>query len=1229
MTKWMLTIPHVNGEDKKDRMLRIHNLIRDSVAAEGFEGSPYRPARPANQISAQLEATAQDQRVAIQIIEPGTRINLARARRRFTPEFEETVNEYAFNTGDDELDRVFQRIMPEYSKQDLEMLADSSSARKKAFDSTVDGMVGLDSKIRTRGLSRSDKFLKSYIIGHAPARGGRALSESRQRELQDLVKASLGDLGLQGEDSTELLRHRIQSRPLLMNSKVEMEFRHMIHAYHEVRMHNASYLQAMMGGMQGAKDPEGLISALLPSPDDIMRGSIAHLIIDLNTVPAAKKLSTLSELMRELYNKLLNYEKLPGYVKGTDKQKSVARLIASFNDRKTMVASIENAVKKAQLRGADFVTGFQVGQPADITEEAIKDLVKSPEDIDITEEDTAKGLTADLLTGGDAIFVRDMMLAMEKEGLAFMLDGGRTGQVEDPVSKKLIRKKLAQGFVILPIELPRFSKRPVGWDRRWMVATMRVIDEYWDFIYSKDGILISNLLYLIVSRAEELFNYTMDLTEITQLTILLTKESNERAAGARRRGILPVPVKEDKPGYLPLKSLTQLVTGSDLEASYLQEIEDLKEEVEQAQEELQKLEDDHDVLMDSRIDEKNKVIDKLKEEIASLTKQQEEEEEEEEDDQLSPEDARNEVDDNIFDYVRELLRNETRTELLPDLKDLEINGEVSKALLYWATAFLPDDALDRLQEAAPTFTTAARRSRRASVGSETKVGFVGLVHSEVSVPKTRALTANMNKAMDTMIATLTANGKAMGAKSIRNIRVESFSIGDSLIGLIGIGDAYKTLNNPRKNVPLYYDATGGYHAETTSRLSEILLVGNYDDLRKLLLEYFNKFGPIDDILVSALAAAYRRQEIANDRGVGVEKAFADAQKVEDAISLASTSNIGRFHGRGKRKPLLNTSFGEIIEAAVEEVKKPDFKNNPDTCCMICGSCDDPCDCKDNPWQGLPPTIEGNDKSFYHGTTLSNAKKIFDSRWFHMKEDWPTFTDSLDVAIRFGAIARSEGGNRDDPIVILELDSEAGAKSLKRLDPVPDYWNLESKYYYSVEEPIPAYFLRALPYTEEQYNAAYDEMRTKNRNSHRWPNTTKPVPTTEQYRTLGLRKDRDGHAERWLSDPYHNWWNFREQKKHAAFYEQKKNPPASNHTNRKYKGHIISKVSTGWMVDAYGQSFKTLKQARDYISKKVSGSASANEQCVRILKGSRCSGTVVLVKSKKYRCAGCNAEYRVA
>ena len=82
--------------------------------------------------------------------------------------------------------------------------------------------------------------------------------------------------------------------------------------------------------------------------------------------------------------------------------------------------------------------------------------------------------------------------------------------------------------------------------------------------------------------------------------------------------------------------------------------------------------------------------------------------------------------------------------------------------------------------------------------------------------------------------------------------------------------------------------------------------------------------------------------------------------------------------------------------------------------------------------------------------------------------------------------------------------------------------------------------------------------------------------------------------------------------------------------RKYKGHIISKVSTGWMVDAYDESFKTLKQARDFISEKVSGTATANEQCVRMMPGAkRCVGTVVFMRSKRFKCDKCGAEYREA
>ena len=265
-------------------------------------------------------------------------------------------------------------------------------------------------------------------------------------------------------------------------------------------------------------------------------------------------------------------------------------------------------------------------------------------------------------------------------------------------------------------------------------------------------------------------------------------------------------------------------------------------------------------------------------------------------------------------------------------------------------------------------------SRRASVGSKTKAGFVGIVHSEVTIPKTRAFQTNLSQAMDTMVETLSARGKELGAKSVRNISIDAMAIGDSLIGLIGIGDAYKTLNNPLSN----------------------------------------------------------------------------------------------------------------------------FKTNPDTCCIICGSCDDPCDCEDNPPAG----------TFSETKTRAKVKKIL----------------------------QKEGG-------------AAGLKPLKKAFP---------------------------------------------------QGTTKRAMDRFIQDHPQVYKHEDGDY----------------------ILESKK--------NRKYKGHIISKVSTGWMVEAYDQSFKTLKQARDFINERVSGSAAPNQQCVRIVKGgSRCKGTVILVRSKKYRCGVCKAEYQEA
>ena len=61
MSSWNLTIPFVAGEDKKNGMYRIHNLMMESAKAQGFENQPVKPKRPASQIWQQLQSQGVEQ----------------------------------------------------------------------------------------------------------------------------------------------------------------------------------------------------------------------------------------------------------------------------------------------------------------------------------------------------------------------------------------------------------------------------------------------------------------------------------------------------------------------------------------------------------------------------------------------------------------------------------------------------------------------------------------------------------------------------------------------------------------------------------------------------------------------------------------------------------------------------------------------------------------------------------------------------------------------------------------------------------------------------------------------------------------------------------------------------------------------------------------------------------------------------------------------------------------
>ena len=1260
MSKWVLTIPFVAGEDKKKGLLRINNLMRDSAKAQGFESVPVKPKRPASQLWQQLESTGTEQRVTMEVIQPGQRVNLARARRTFTPEFAETVANYEFATGDDELDAVFQRIMPELSEADLERMSNATSARARAFDASIDSLVGADTKLRNRHINASDKFLKSYIIGHAPARAGATLTENRKRELQDIVKASLGNLGVMDDDMSELLRHRIQSRPILMNDHVEIEFRAMIHAYHEVRKHNAPYIQAMMGGMDGAKDPEGLIAALLPSPDDIMRGAIAHIIIDLNAVPnAAQAPGRLRSFVDNFAKKLFNLEEPVSFIAATDKQKSVGRLLAFHGGRKRMVSAVEKAVNKAQLRGADFIRAFRTHQPEDTDEDSVRAIVLPEYEANgkyiALKEKNMVGDDAFFGGKGNSLFaqgerdednqkqfIKDMFKAMQNVGLVYPISQFR--QAGQNAANEL-------GFVILPIELPKFTRRPVGWDRRWMVATMRVIDEYWDFIYSGDGILLSNLLYLIVARAEEVFQYTMDATEITQLAILLAKDSSqytspdleiiksgmtvaqikneltethgvvprrgalkdelamllfrERKKGqdaaaalpvqdedededeegarrrARRRGILPTPSNK-KEMYRPLKTLSQLVTGQLTQARTAVQRADQSEKISDLENEISMLRAENDQLKEDA---------EFWESEADAGAEEEQLLEDHHDamhDDLGP---HTHGDDDftiepvtIISAADEMTSEEAINWINENLQTLdELNDAVSESN---ADAKLIQAAKEEIQ------TIKEQIGNGIAVSANPLSVTIGVLEESIDPVEMRAFEKEL------MIAS-----KSTGVARRRARRKHGFKI-----GTIYTEASVPRSRNTAKHIKtamghlyadLYKTAKNDFKGADTVENIGIEMINIGDDI-------FHLVAKADVMSDTKSNPPYDMEEYREEaRQANRQQVLRALEPFDDKLKLEQ-QRYPESPNYSVEIPPSHPQYNMMVELLTRNgllANKREF--------LIVGKT----------WYAnkgrFPSRIESIDKN-----TLTHSSNLG-------LEGMQRGESTTEISTYMSAYSPSNWENLKVSARNWASKEFASEYKAKRLELELTHHGYKGP----IRLTISGVAMSNPPETCCIICGSCDDPCDCEDNPPK--GTFKEKETRTKVKKI-LRKEGGAAGLEPLRAAFPKGTTkkaierFIDENIEAVYQHEDGDYILESKKKRKYKGHLISKVSTGWMVEAYDQSFKTLKQARDFISKKVAGSATPNQQCVRILKGTnRCKGMVVFMRSKKYKCDGCGAEYREA
>ena len=215
---------------------------------------------------------------------------------------------------------------------------------------------------------------------------------------------------------------------------------------------NLPYIESMMVGMDGAEFPDVLLSMLAPSPDDFLQGTDAMLIIDSKNRPEEDRIlfSGITDTILSLWSRILNTRQKDKPVLTTDKQQEVASLLSAFNnDRTKMVRAIETACRKARRRGGDFIDAF--------TPYPLRAVGPIPGG----EKEYAKDLKELVVKAADN--------AISEEGPLYQLDFGTNDAKAEAIFNEMEGKGLANRigdteYFIVPMSMPRFSTRPIGWD---------------------------------------------------------------------------------------------------------------------------------------------------------------------------------------------------------------------------------------------------------------------------------------------------------------------------------------------------------------------------------------------------------------------------------------------------------------------------------------------------------------------------------------------------------------------------------------------------------------------------------------------------------------------------------------------------------------------------------------------------------------------------------------------
>ena len=441
----------------------------------------------------------------------------------------------------------------------------------------------LRERITGRIYRKYEEFLKKKFPVD-PDTGERAITK------EDLIKGAKAI----GASEAALLEEILKGSHQYIDGseRTKADFKRMAIAYNQARKNNTPFMKKILPKLKQAFEMmevfEGFdkkfLNALSPTAENITEPTVIHLIYDIESQATVLP----GDFFDRYFMRVLTGEPRPGerlsvgdpaFVR-EERAKAANRFMAVFgHNKKAAARAVLEASQNAFMSDRGIIdTGFFIKDAGLAPPIAVSDA------LDNASNDRKKGKPIKTLFDIDSRLAASqkqlIMRELVKRGLAFpiggMVDPVKPKKSDYEISKGLIlpdavaqkipflrqeetqryKRDLANykalvaqikksrdlsQFYLVPVFSSGFSKKPKGWDSRWVVPTFQILEEYADVLTSRgDKPSALELLYLIATRSKALYDYELSEAETMLIYSMLDPHDYKKTKRANVKRNPPV-----------------------------------------------------------------------------------------------------------------------------------------------------------------------------------------------------------------------------------------------------------------------------------------------------------------------------------------------------------------------------------------------------------------------------------------------------------------------------------------------------------------------------------------------------------------------------------------------------------------------------------------------------------------------------------------------------------------